>query len=1067
MFKVPFLFLTTASLLGAQMSSGTLSGMILDPSNRAVTGAKVIARQSGTDFTRTSFSGPYGSYLLDDLSPGVYEVTAVKAGFRRAFASGVHVEVSRNSVLNLHLEIGSEQESISVSGEVSPLQTSDSSASYLLRAPALNALPLEQRNVIELVTLGPGAIPRQLGGFTHDLNNDLQAGNGAVALNPPINGARSEGNTYVFDGAYNTDRNTFVIAVIPPLESVQEFRIQTSVASAAASEAAGGVIELISKSGTQTFHGSAFEYLRNEALDARALFDDPTLPKPIFRQNQYGGTLGGPIAKKSTYFFASFEGLQNKSALSTRHNVPDSLIRTGNFAGRNPIYDPLELNSQGVRAPFPNGVIPKSRLDPIAQQYLATYEPLPNQPVGASENYIDSTPNTALNENGSIRVDHQLTMGGRFFARYTINSGGNTIAGSFPELPTDERSKAQQAVVGYTWAGRQWVNESRLSYTRFAISDAPENAFKTDVLNQLGIQGFAGANPSTFGLPYFQVGDFDLITDSPTLPQTQRDNTWDFSNAISHTRGRHTFRLGFQSTLFQFNYLQSSMVRGQYEYSGQFTSDPNNPSTTGDAFADFLLGYPDRTERTQGSTQAYLRQHIVAAYVADNWRITDRLTLDTGLRYEFDSPYSKQNGDLLNLNYSSLPSAPTLASVHDATNPHYLNFAPRAGIAYRLPNVLANHDVVLRAGYGIFFTSEIAIEAYSLIQNQTQSVINESSGLTPQLTTAVGFPQNSTFGFPSYFGVDQNARTPYVQQWNANIQQDLGHGLALEIAYIGSKGTHLGRFRRFNTPQHVELGEDLPPRPGDLQSLRTFPQLGPIFQRQNIANSNYNSLQVKVDKRLDSHFSLLASFVWSKSIDDADSVQPGQYDSFGAQDESNLRKERGLSFFNVGRRFSAGFVYNLPGSLLYTRGWQLSGIVTLQDGTPVNPVYFSTDFANTGTPNRPNVVAGQNVILPVNQRSADRYFNTAAFSAPQPYTFGDAGRDTIPGPGNEVVDLSLHRTFRIRESKHLEFRAESFNVLNHPNIGVPGPYPDFGPFFGKIFSTGQPRRYQIALRFGF
>jgi outer membrane receptor protein involved in Fe transport len=1067
MFKVICSLIAGAFLLHAQSSSGTLSGTIFDPANRAVAEAKLIVRQKDTGFTRSSISGAYGGYRFSDLAPGIYDLTAVKSGFHQAIATGVHVEVNHNAILDLHLEIGSERDSISVSSEVSPLQTGDSTASYLLRSSTVEALPLEQRNAIELVTLGPGAIPRQLGGFTHDLNNDLQAGNGAVALNPPINGARSEGNTYVFDGAYNTDRNTFVIAVIPPLESIQEFRIQTSVASASASEAAGGVVELVSKSGTHTFHGDVFEYLRNEVLDAHGLFDDPTLPKPVFRQNQYGGTLGGPIAKRNTYFFASFEGLQNKSASSTRHNVPDMAVRAGDFSGRNPIFDPLELTAAGGRAPFPNGIIPPSRLDPVAQKYLALYEPFPNQPAGASSNYIDATPNTSLTQNGSFRLDHQFTEGSRLFARYTINNATNVIAGSFPELPTDERSTAQQAVIGHTWAARDWVNEARVSYTRFAIFDTPESAYKTDVLSQLGIQGFAGTDPANYGLPYFQVGDFDLITDSPTLPQTQRDNIWDFSDSVSHTRGRHTFRFGFQGTLFQFNYLQSNMVRGQYEYSGQFTNDPNNPSTTGDAFADFLLGYPDRTERTQGSTQAYLRQHIVAAYVADNWRITDRLTLDTGLRYEYDSPYSKQSGDLLNLDYSSLPSAPTLAPVHYATDPHYLNFAPRVGLAYRLPHIIGNRDTVFRAGYGMFFTSEIAIEAYSLIQNQTQSVINESSGLTPQLTTAVGFPQNSTFGFPSYFGVDQKMPTPYVQQWNANIQQDLGHGLALEIAYIGTKGTHLGRFRRFNTPQHVEIGEDLPPRPGDLQSLRTFPQLGPIFQRQDIANSNYNSLQIKVDKRLDSHFSLLASYVWSKSIDDADSVQPGQYDSFGAQDESDLRKERGLSFFNVGRRFSAGFVYNLPVASRFTRGWQLSGIITLQDGTPGNPVYFSEDFANTGTPNRPNVVPGQNVILPVDQRSANHYFNTAAFSDPQPYTFGNAGRDTLPGPGNEVVDLSLHRTFRIREAKYLEFRAESFNVLNHPNIGIPGPYPDFGPIFGQILSSGQPRRFQVALRFGF
>lgn len=1054
MFKLSLFALATSVLLSAQTSSGTLSGTIYDAANRVVPDAKVTLRLKDTGFTRSAISGPSGTYLLNDLAPGVYEIAAVKQGFRQATADGVHVEVSQNAVLNFHLEVGSEKESISVSGDVSPIQTGDASASYLLRAAAVESFPLEQRNVIELVTLGPGAIPRQLGGFTHDLNNDLQSGNGAVALNPPINGARSEGNTYVFDGAYDTDRNTFTIAVIPPLESVQEFRIQTSLASPAASEAAGGVIELISKSGTRNFHGGAFEYLRNEAPDARALFDDPTFAKPLFRQNQYGATLGGPIQKESTYFLAAFEGLQNKSALSTRHNVPNSALRSGDFSSLTTILDPLQL----ARSPFPKGVIPTSRLDPIAQKYLSLYEPLPNQSAGAGSNYIDSTPNTMLTENGSLRIDHQLSAASRLFGRYTVNNGSTTIAGSFPELPTSESSRAQQIAIGHTWIARDWVNESRISYTRLAIADAPQDAYKTDVLSQLGIQGFGSSNPASFGLPYFQTGEFDLITDSPTLPQIQRDNTWDLSDSVSHSRGRHTFRLGIQATLFQFNYLQSSTVRGEYDYGGQFT---------GDAFADFLLGYPSRTSRTQGSTQAYLRQHIVAAHISDNWRITDRLTLDTGLRYEFDSPYSKQNGDLLNLNYSSLPLAPTLTPVHNATDPHYLNFAPRVGIAYRLPEWFGHRETVFRAGYGIFFTSELAIEAYSLIQNETKSVINQASGLTPQLTTAVGFPQNSTFGFSNYFGVDQHMSTPYVQQWNANFQRDLGHGLALEVAYIGSKGTHLGRFRRFNTPQHVEIGQNLPPRPGVLQSLRTFPQLGPIFQRQDIANSNYQSLQVKVDKRLDARFSLLASFVWSKSIDDADSVQPGKYAGFGAEDESNLRNERGLSFFNVGRRFSAGFVYNLPVALRYTRGWQISGIITLQDGTPVNPVYFAADFANTGTPNRPNAVAGQNVSLPASQRSADRYFNTAAFSTPQPYTFGNAGRDTIPGPGNEVVDLSLHRTFKIRESKHLEFRAESFNLLNHPNIGVPGPYPDFGPYFGKIFSVGQPRRYQAALRFGF
>jgi hypothetical protein len=268
----------------------------------------------------------------------------------------------------------------------------------------------------------------------------------------------------------------------------------------------------------------------------------------------------------------------------------------------------------------------------------------------------------------------------------------------------------------------------------------------------------------------------------------------------------------------------------------------------------------------------------------------------------------------------------------------------------------------------------------------------------------------------------------------------------------------------------VELGQDLAPRPGDLQSLRSFPSLGPIIQRQHIANSSYESLQVKVEKSLSSRVSVLASFVWAKSLDDSDSVIPGLYDSVGAQDERNLRLERGLSFFNVGRRISGGYVWRLPelgiaGPLL--RRWQLSGTVTLQDGTPENPYFFAVDYANSGTPNRPNLVPGQSIALPRSQRTVEHFFNTAAFSAPAHYTFGNAGRDTIIGPGNNIFDLAISRRFAVHEGHTIEFRAESFNLFNHPNWGIPVNNPDFGSFFGRILTTGQPRRMQFVVRYDF
>jgi hypothetical protein len=466
-----------------------------------------------------------------------------------------------------------------------------------------------------------------------------------------------------------------------------------------------------------------------------------------------------------------------------------------------------------------------------------------------------------------------------------------------------------------------------------------------------------------------------------------------------------------------------------------------------------------------------LRHNTYAAYLQDDWRLTPRISLSTGLRYEYVDPFSEDRGNLLNLDYSALPSEPVLRRVSTGIQPARLDFAPRIGLAIRLPHLLgSSHDSVFRAGYGIFFSPEIAVETYDLLRNGVRNELNQPGGLTPVLTFENGFPQTSSTGFPSYFGVDQNARTPYVQQWSSSIQHELPGNTLLEIAYIGTRGTGLGRFRRFNTPAHVEIGQNLPPRPGNLQSLRTFPDLGTIFQRQHIANSIYHSLQIKAEKRFTGRLSFIASFVWAKSIDDADTVVPGQFASFGAQDERNLRLERGLSFFDVRRRLSAGYVYSFPAAPVFRpvlKDWQISGNLTFQDGTPVNPVYFASDFANSGTPNRPNVVAGQDVNLPASQRTADRFFNGNAFSAPAPFTFGNAGRDVLPGPGNAVVDVALHRRFAVQEGKTIELRAESFNLLNHPNIGIPGPYPDFGPFFGKAFSAGSPRRLQFALRFDF
>jgi hypothetical protein len=1058
-----------ALVTSAQVSSGALEGRVLDDSGTPLAQALVTAISDATGFVRTTLTDSAGAYSIVELKPGPYTVAANKAGFRPVRVPSVLVDLNQRAALDFHMEQGAERDTVTVEASVSSLQTSEASEGHQLGSAMITQLPLESRNILSLVTLGPGAIPRQLSGFTHDIINDSQAARGATALNPPVNGARSTMNTYVVDGAYSTDRNTFAMSAIPPVDSVQEFRAQSSLGSAEFAQSGGMVLDLVTKSGSQSWHGSAFEFLRNEALDARAYFDDPSLPRSIFRQNQYGASLGGPAPMKRTFFYTTYEGVRQKAATSTLHILPDAVVRTGDFTGRAPIFDPSTYNAAtGTRAPFPGNVIPAYRIEPIASNFLSGYEPLPTINL-AGGNYLDSTPNELHSDTGSVRLDHQFDSHNSLFGRYTINDDRSLLAGTFPQRPTVEQLRAQQAVVGYTSARAAWVNEARLSFSRLSILDLPQSAFGPDVMGELGFTD-RPTDPATFGLPYFVVTDFDMVTDPTLAPQTQRDNTWHVSDGITIMRGRHTLRAGVQWIHFQLNYEQSKLPRGEYIFNGQFTADPLNPGATGDPFADFLLGVAQSTSRTTGSPMAYLRQNVYGAYAQDEWRISPALTLNLGLRYEYASPYSEARNRLLNLDYSTLPAPPRLITVPTAGEPDRNDFSPRAGLAWQIPQRILHRPAVFRAGYGIYYSPEIAAEAYSLVRNNLDNAVNQTNGPIPVLTLQNGFPTNAFAGFPTYYGLDPRVRTPYVQQWSAGIQAELSRGFVFELSYVGSKGTKLGRFRTFNTPAHVETGEDLPPRPGELQSLRTFPSLGPIYQQQNIANSSYNSLQVKAEQRLSNRISILASFVWSKSIDDADSVIPGFSDSLGAQDERNLRLERGLSIFNVGRRLSAGFVYQIPGSRFLSpvlSHWSTSGVVTLQDGSPFNAVYFGTDFANSGTPNRPNVVPGVSVNLPSSQRTAEHWFNTAAFSDPASYTFGDAGRNTIPSPGVEIVDVALRRNFPLTERATLQFRMEAFNILNHPNWGIPGQYPDFGPFFGRIFTSGEPRRFQLGLRADF
>ena len=719
---------------------------------------------------------PLGTLSNGRTAARFLSVTAERQGYRTLSISRIAVEVNEQAILDLELIPGEQHDVVTVTAHVSEAQTEEPSIGYRLDSAVVSELPLDERNVSSLITLGPGAIPRQLGGFGHDLDNDVQAGSrGSVALNPPINGARPYMNVQLLDGATNTDRNTFAIVISPPLDSVREFRIQSSLASSAFAQGGGGVFDIVTKAGNNAFHGSLFEFLQNEDTDAR----NSSITRLC--HGQLSGATSSEDRRQrlpvpSTFFFVAYEGLRGEAGKPGGKPFRARLCGRGRPLRRRAGFRPPELQLRRRAHALPGKYLPASRINPIAGAYLAQFEPLPNVPASTTGNYIDTTPSTNNNQNVKAHIDRDMKKAGVVFGRYTINNEIGGIGGSFPLRPTSEDVRAQQAVVGHTLAGTSWLNEARASFTRLRVFDVPLSAFHENTAKQLGLVN-APSDPASFGLPYFLIDNYATVTDDPTLPQTQRDNNWSATDSVSLVRGRHVLRMGAAWSRFQFDYVQSQSIRGRYEYTGAMTG--NGTSGSGDPLADFLLGFPQNTQRTVGSALAHLRQSTYAAYFQDDWRLLTSLTINLGVRYEYFSPYKDARSQLLNVSYSQ--GTPALVPVAEATDPHAANFAPRVGLAWRLPHgLIGPGDAVFRAGYGIYFSPEIATESYDLLLN----------GITTQINTrrrngeahsdhAERISSDQHPGFPSYYGLDGNAAAPYVQQWNGGFQKELPRRRAL------------------------------------------------------------------------------------------------------------------------------------------------------------------------------------------------------------------------------------------------------------------------------------------------
>lgn len=1082
-----------------QEATGTITGLVLDSTGAAVPLASIEVRNAGTGALRTTQSDGRGTFRVPALQPGTYHLTVTHDGFKKANITGVQAQVNQVVALGVTLQIGEVNESVTVEGGASPLQTESSTVGQVVETRAILELPLNGRQFLQLMTLVPGTIS----GYTRDVSRQ---GGERASLNIAVNGGRSEFNNYLLDGVLNTDENYNTFVVSPSVDALQEFKVQTSSYSAQYGRGGAGQINIITKSGTNELHGTLFEFLRNEKLDAKNFFDRADRPIPPYKQNQFGGTVGGPVVlpklyhgRNKTFFFFNYEGLRVRQAQTTVSTVPLPEVRSGDFSNSGvTVYDPRTTipdpsrPGQFLRAPFPNNRIPQDRFDP-ASVSLLKFLPLPNLP-GTVDNYLSNEKLRQKNNQITAKVDHQLSANDSFFVRYSVSDERAFTPGRFPGMGTILDLRGQVLGISETHLfGPRTVNEFKFGFNRLRNALLQENAHSLNAVEEAGIVGLS-RDPIDFGIPAISVQGVSPWGDAAfAFPSLLRDNVFQFIDNLSLIRGAHTLNLGIEYRRFNYNNFANNLGRGSYNFrSPLYTSNPVNPANTGAGFADYLLGVPSFAEGSVGDTSIYDRRDSWNFYLQNDIKLTRNFTLNLGIRYEFN-PYPIEKFDRIEtVDISTNPPTIVRAGVGD---PYFLyprnivldpripyvrdgrfgrsllksdknDWAPRFGFAYS-----ATSKIVVRGAYGVFYSQDIGNPFFDLARNVPRSVraALSSDPIVPQIdmrSVFLGLTSGRSVLTPTLTMTDPDYRTSYLQQWSFNVQRELAQDLTVEVGYIGSKGTKLGLLNLFNLA---------PPGPGAPQPRRPWPIYERVFLIQHRVNSSYNALQVRVEKKYARGLSFLTSYTFGKSLDYKSSTRTSGEDNRPIN-PNELSLERGRSLFDARHNFVFNTLWELPfgnGKTFLNRGdaagkvlggWQVSAILQSRTGLPFT-VGAIGDIANTGNDasGRANLLAGQKPELTRSQRSPERWFNSAAFVSPQAFTFGNAGRNTVNAPGLNNIDLSLLKNIKLREAKTLQLRSEFFNFTNTPHFGRPGTAVN-GVGFGRISSARASRQIQFALK---
>lgn len=1110
--KIPYTTMTKlfalpvacAALVMAQTDTASLSGLVKDPSEAAIAGAKVSLANKATGAQRFSETNAQGIYHFALLPPGDYEIAVEYTGFKKFQDSQVQIQVAQARQLNVRLEVGEPSEFVVVRGTTAPIDTQSVSQGTVIGQEKIVALPLNGRQFIQLSLLVPGA---NSGG--RQVQQDTTGRFGAIG-GISVSGGRTNNTSFLLDGAANIDPDYNALNYSPIVDDIAEFQVQTSMFNAEYGRASGGIVNVVTKSGTNQLHATAWEFIRNNKLDARP-FNLVTSELPKYQRNQFGATVGGPIRKNRLFAQLAYEGLQLRQAGAalTSVTVPSLLQRQGIFSATpGGIYDPDTLQN-GVRQRFANDAIPLNRIDPVALAGIRAL-PLPNVP--GSSLFVNSNGITRQdNENYSGRLDYLVRQNLTLFGRYSLANEHATIPAAVPDRDQIARIRPQSAVLGATSLLRgNLVNETRFVFSRFRmLNGLPEPNYNVDgVVTHIPQFLAAGyLNGSNFG----GAGQFTGTTGGGTV--LVRDNTFQAYDNLSWQKGRHGLKFGGEIYSLQYNRYEAPNALGNYQYTAGFTTQTAKNDGTGDSLASLMLSLPAIANRTIGPDRIDGRQRTYAGYVQDDFRVRANLTLNLGVRYELTPPVFDAHQQISSIDYGNVPSpgaifaegrtgfySPKLFVCGQSGYPRgcsytdYNNFAPRVGAVWGV-----TPKTVVRGGGGLFYAGQDLNPLFRLAAGLPDNISQTltSNNFIPQFRgldvfgPAVVSPKTPPI---QAAGIDLHQRTSYSLQLNFSVQREIRKDIAIEAGYIGNLG--------YKLEQNVQPNNALPgagavdPRrpygsltyapgtgfPDYITVVGNTVPVGFLNYLPHSAQSNYHAGFVRFEKRFSKGLSVLSAYTFSKAITNAPQFRNAGgvngNENSPPQNSYNLAGERGLASFDARNRWVSTVVYELPfgkGHNLLSDGlagkifggFETSGILTLQSGFPFT-VNLRGDTAGIGAGTggiviRPNAVAGVSAQLPRDQRSGDRFFNTSAFTLPAAFTLGNLGRNTVIGPGLVDMDFSLARNIQVREYLRIQFRAEFFNLFNHPNYNIVDRIIN-GPTFGRVLSQLDPRQLQFGIK---